>query len=303
MTQLSLVIVLFAALLIPLIMAKLKISALPTAVIEIITGIILGQSGLHLVTATTSLNFLSDIGVIVLLFLSGMEIDFSLFQRRPIPRTHFEKEAALAAPKIKSPVRIATEAYLTIMILSILLAFFFKITGLFTDVWLAAILFSTISLGVVIATLKERELLSKTYGQTLLLIAVLGEVVPMMALTVYASVFGNSQHSLWLLSLIFFAAVILFRRFRSFFSFFERINKSTTQLDIRLAFFLVVTSYHCRIGRGRKYFRGLYCRHRPETIATARGYPRQVRLIWLWAAYSRFLYHERGYTKHPQTNF
>lgn len=241
MTQLSLVIVLFAALLIPLVMAKFKLTALPTAVIEIITGIILGQSGLHLVTASAPLNLLSDIGVIVLLFLSGMEIDFSLFQRRPIPRTHFEKEAALSATKIKSPVKLATQAYITIMVLSILLALCFQVTGLFSDIWLAAILFSTISLGVVIATLKERELLSKAYGQTLLLIAVLGEVVPMMALTIYASVFGNSQHSLWLLSLIFFAALILFQRFRSFFSFFERINKSTTQLDIRLAFFLVVT--------------------------------------------------------------
>lgn len=114
-------------------------------------------------------------------------------------------------------------------------------TGLFSDPWLAAILFATVSLGIVIATLKERELLSKPYGQTLLLIAVLGEVVPMLSLTIYASVFGNSSHSLWLIFLLFLAAIILFKRFRRFFSFFERINKSTTQLDIRLAFFLVVT--------------------------------------------------------------
>lgn len=241
MAQLSLVIVLFAALLIPLIMARFKLTALPTAVIEIITGIVLGQSGFKLVTASTSLNLLSDIGVIVLLFLSGMEIDFSLFQRQKAPRNHFEKEAARNASKTKSAVQIATESYVTILVLSFGLAFLFRITGLFTDIWLATILFSTISLGVVIATLKERELLSKAYGQTLLLIAVLGEVVPMMALTVYASVFGSSQHPLWLISLVFIAALILFKRFRSFFSFFERINKSTTQLDIRLAFFLIVT--------------------------------------------------------------
>lgn len=240
MTQLSLVIVLFAALIIPLIMAKLKLTALPTAVIEIITGIVLGQSGLHLVSASVPLNTLSDIGVIVLLFLSGMEIDFSLFQHR-VPRTHFEKEAALATKNIKSPVRLATETYISIMVLSIILAILFKISGLFSNIWLAAILFSTISLGVVIATLKERELLSKAYGQTLLLIAVLGEVVPMLALTVYASVFGNSKHPLWLIPLVFIAALVLFKRFRTFFSFFERINKSTTQLDIRLAFFLIVT--------------------------------------------------------------
>ncbi|GEB06539.1 hypothetical protein LBR03_14260 [Levilactobacillus brevis] len=90
----------------------------------------------------------------------------------------------------------------------------------------------TISLGIVIATLKEKELLSKSFGQTILLIAALGEIVPLFALTLYASVFGNNSQSLWLLLLVFFAAALLFLRFKPFFNFYERINKSTTQLDI-----------------------------------------------------------------------
>lgn len=241
MTQLSLVIVLLAALLIPLLMARLKINALPTAVIEIITGIILGNSVLHLVSANNTLNALSDIGVIVLLFLSGMEIDFSLFARRRAPRNELERQALQQMKLQKSPLLLAGEAYASIVVLSLALAYLLKMTGLFGDMWLAAIIFSTISLGVVIATLKEKELLSKPYGQTVLLIAVLGEVIPMMALTIYASIFGHAKQPIWLLLLIFLAAIFLFRRFRNFFSFFERINKSTTQLDIRLAFFLIVT--------------------------------------------------------------
>lgn len=232
MDSISLVIVLFAALITPLVMARFRISALPTAVVEIIVGILLGKSFLNIVTANASLNTLSDIGVIVLLFLSGMEIDFSLFQRQPL---------SSSKTKVASPVSLASLSYLSIVVLSLIVAGIFKVTGLFSDPWLAAILFATVSLGIVIATLKERELLSKPYGQTLLLIAVLGEVVPMLSLTIYASVFGNSSHSLWLIFLLFLAAIILFKRFRRFFSFFERINKSTTQLDIRLAFFLVVT--------------------------------------------------------------
>lgn len=232
MSQLSLIIVLFAALITPMIMARLKISALPTAVVEIIVGILLGKSGFDIIHATASLNTLSDIGVIVLLFLSGMEIDFSLFQRHP--RQQAAKPAA-------SPLKLASLAYLSVVILSLAIATLFKLTGLFSDLWLAAILFATVSLGVVIATLKERELLSQPFGQTVLLIAVLGEVVPMLSLTIYAAVFGSSSHSLWLIFILFLAAIILFKRFRSFFSFFERINKSTTQLDIRLAFFLIVT--------------------------------------------------------------
>lgn len=43
MQQLSLLIVMLAALIIPIIMARFKVSSIPTAIAEIITGIILGK--------------------------------------------------------------------------------------------------------------------------------------------------------------------------------------------------------------------------------------------------------------------
>ncbi|WP_338210845.1 cation:proton antiporter [Lactiplantibacillus paraxiangfangensis] len=240
MDQVSLVIILFAALLIPLVMAKFKISSLPTAVMEIIIGIILGPSVFNLVNTTSSISQLSTIGVIVLLFLSGMEIDFSLFKKRRTALTPLEQKNAVNLPKY-SPVRLSVYAYGTIVILSLLLAASFKVSGLFSDFWLATILFATISLGIVIAALKEKELLSKAFGQTVLLIGVFGELVPMMGLTLYASVYGSDSKSLWLLLLILAVAALLLLRFKPFFRFYQNINKSTTQLDIRLAFFLIVT--------------------------------------------------------------
>lgn len=83
MTSLALVIVLLAALMTPLLMAKFKISYLPTAVAEILVGILLGQSGFHLISTTPTLTELSSLGVTVLIFLSGMEIDFELFKKQP----------------------------------------------------------------------------------------------------------------------------------------------------------------------------------------------------------------------------
>ena len=74
MDQVSLVIILLAALLIPLIMAKFKINSLPTAVMEIIIGIILGPSVFNFVNTSDLISQLSTIGVIVLLFLSGLEM-------------------------------------------------------------------------------------------------------------------------------------------------------------------------------------------------------------------------------------
>ncbi len=224
------VLVMFAALLIPILMARFKISGVPTAVAEIVIGIIIGKSCLNWVQVTTDLNGLSSLGVIILMFLSGMEIDFDLFK----PGNGQEQ------PRW-SPVKLAIMAFVGTLVNALILGIILKFTGLFSDVFLAIILFSTVALGVVIATLKEKEILSRPMGQTILLTAVLGEVVPMFALTVYASVNGGDGSRIWLIVLLLLAAIILLRRFKQPYIWFTQITKATTQLDIRLAFFLIFT--------------------------------------------------------------
>ena len=61
---LSMFIVILAALLIPILMARFQITGVPTAVAEIIVGVILGKSGLQVVNTTTNLSLLSSVGVI-----------------------------------------------------------------------------------------------------------------------------------------------------------------------------------------------------------------------------------------------
>ncbi len=214
MDQLSLVIILLAALIIPLAMARFKLTLLPTAVVEIIVGVVLGPSVFNLISESTTLDLLKDVGVIVLLFLSGLEIDFSLFTKRPRDLSPLEQKEAVSTPKY-SAVQLAFMSYATIVGLSILLGFSLRALHLFNDVWLASIIFMTISLGIVIAALKEKELLSKPFGQTVLLISALGEVVPMMGLTFYASAYSPDSKSLWLLLIILLAAALLFWRFKA----------------------------------------------------------------------------------------
>lgn len=240
MNQLSLLIILLAALVIPLAMARFKITFLPTAVVEIIVGVFLGPSVFNWIATSETLNILQNVGVIFLLFLSGMEIDFSLFKSKPRELSPLAAKNQQNQPKY-SVLKIASVAYGTIILMSFVMAYILKLTGLFSDVWLSAILFMTISLGIVIAGLKEKELLSKPFGQAILLIAGLGEVVPMIGLTFYASAYSPHSKSLWLILLILVAAALLFWRFKAFFRFFDQINKSTTQVDIRLSFFMIVT--------------------------------------------------------------
>ncbi|WP_295728015.1 cation:proton antiporter family protein [uncultured Limosilactobacillus sp.] len=230
MARLSMFIVMLAALLIPILMARFKISGVPTAVAEIVMGIIIGKSCFNIVQVTPDLTLLSSLGVILLMFLSGMEIDFDLF----LPGSGNDKQRW-------SPVKLAFIAFVATLINSLILGLLLRMTGIFENTFLAVILFSTIALGVVIATLKEKEILSRPMGQTILLTAVLGEVVPMFALTVYASVNGGNGSRIWLIVLLLIAAIFLLRRFKQPYIWFNQVTKSTTQLDIRLAFFLIFT--------------------------------------------------------------
>lgn len=231
MQQLSMLIIMLAALIIPIAMARFKVSSVPTAVAEIVAGILLGKSAFNIVQETSSLTLLSSLGVIILMFLSGMEINFDLFKKAPGQK---KRDA-------KSPVSIAVLSFTAVIITAFILGVILYFMGLFSDILLATILFSTIALGVVIATLKEKEILGRPMGQTILLTAVLGEVIPMLALTFYASIYGHNAGRLWLIVLLFLTAIILLRRFRQPYVWFNNVSKATTQLDIRLAFFLIFT--------------------------------------------------------------
>ena len=63
----------------------------------------------------------------------------------------------------------------------------------------------------------------------------------MFALTLYASLNGGNGSQIWLIVLLFLAAIFLLRRFKQPYIWFNQVTKSTTQLDIRLAFFLIFT--------------------------------------------------------------
>lgn len=233
MSQLSLFLVVLLALVIPIFMARFQISTVPTAVAEIIVGIIIGSSGFNLIISTHDLTFLSNLGVTLLMFLSGMEIDFDILQRKDSSKSKSH------AGKTVNPIKIAVTAFGGIMVMAVVLAFALRAMGLFSEVMLAAIILMTVALGVVIATLKEKDILNRPIGQTVLLTAVLGEVIPLLLLTIYASINGGNAEQLWLIILLFLAAIFLLRRFKQPYVWFANVTKATTQLDIRLAFFLI----------------------------------------------------------------
>ena len=110
MQQLSMLIVMLAALVIPIMMARFKVSSVPTAVAEIMVGILLGKSAFNIVQQTSTLTLLSSLGVILLMFLSGMEINFDLFKKVPGQKKRDSK----------SPVSLAAISFTGVIIVAML---------------------------------------------------------------------------------------------------------------------------------------------------------------------------------------
>ncbi len=75
---LPLLIVIFLAFLVPIALSRFRKFRLPIVVGEIIAGIIIGRSGFGWVQHhDVVLDLLAELGFVFLMFLSGMEIDFS----------------------------------------------------------------------------------------------------------------------------------------------------------------------------------------------------------------------------------
>ncbi|MDK7752787.1 MULTISPECIES: monovalent cation:proton antiporter family protein [Staphylococcus] len=254
MEFLSLVVVVMAAFLTPILINRLRITFLPVVVAEILMGILIGHSFLNIVERDAMLNILSTLGFIFLMFLSGLEIDFKAFKK--------DKGALEDNKKSKEPghLQLALTVFLFIMVISIVFAYAFKWFGLIDDVLLMIIIISTISLGVVVPTLKEMNIMRTTIGQFILLVAVLADLVTMILLTAYGTLHASGGTSLWLIgSLVVFALVFyflggLFKKAQ----FLQKLMDGTTQIGIRAVFALIIMLVALAEGVGAENILGAF---------------------------------------------
>jgi len=228
----SLLIVVAIAFFLPILLHKLKWQSLPLVVAEIAAGLIVGKSGLNLVKEDPILSLLSVLGFIFLMFLSGLEIDFSLFRRKSGGKRR----------RLFHPVAVSAVMFLAILALSYVLAKALVIMELAGDPYLMTIMIATISLGVVVPVLKERRLIETGLGQTLLLVSVIADFVTIVLLAIYISRLSGSMAGMLLLLLFFalVAATYLVVRRLSKGSLFTLLGAGTVQIGTRAVFALIL---------------------------------------------------------------
>ncbi|HDA5360657.1 TPA: monovalent cation:proton antiporter family protein, partial [Staphylococcus aureus] len=193
---------------------------------------------------------------IFLMFLSGLEIDFKAFKKDKRARQGQNDDES----SIPGHLNLALTVFAFIMIISILLAYVFKWLGLVDDVLLMVIIISTISLGVVVPTLKEMNIMRTTIGQFILLVAVLADLVTMILLTVYGAINGQGGSTIWLIGiLVVFTAIsyILGVQFKRM-SFLQKLMDGTTQIGIRAVFALIILLVALAEGVGAENILGAF---------------------------------------------
>jgi monovalent cation:H+ antiporter-2, CPA2 family len=232
----SLVIVMVVAFLTPILMHRFKLNFLPVVVAEIIMGLVIGKSGLNIVYEDEWLGTLSMLGFIFLMFLSGLEIDFASIKGN-------RKRERLPSGKLEpNGFAIASMVFIGIFALSLGLSYLFVFLGFIDNAFLMTLIISTISLGVVLPTLKEAHLTKAVIGQIILLVAVIADLVTMILLAVFVSLNEEGGGNTWLLLILFAAGVGLYfigRRFKTY-KLLEAMSKGTIQIGTRAVFALII---------------------------------------------------------------
>jgi Kef-type K+ transport system membrane component KefB len=196
---LPLLLILLLAFLVPLLLTRIR--WVPIVVGEILAGILIGRSGLNLVKSDLTLDFLAEIGLALLMFLAGLEIDFSLLSR-----------TGRSPAGRYLPFFIAFASFLMTLILAGVLSLFLYGKGMARDPWMLTLILSTTSLGVVIPVLRERGNSGGLFGQTLILAALAADFCTMFLITIYVTIRSHGLSlKILLVGVLFVLALLTYR--------------------------------------------------------------------------------------------
>jgi Kef-type K+ transport system membrane component KefB len=175
----NLLIVVAVAFAAPLALGFFPSVKLPSVVLEILAGIVIGPSVLGIVHVDESIQVISVIGLAFLLFLAGLEIDFD---------------------RLRGPVlRLTLIAFVVSFAIALVVAGILKGTGLIETPLLIAIILCATSLGVLIPVLKDAGEISSTFGQLIVAAGTIADFGAVILLSIFFSGEGGVGSTLLLI--------------------------------------------------------------------------------------------------------
>jgi Kef-type K+ transport system membrane component KefB len=223
----SVLIIAVIAVLVPVLLGLVPRLLIPGAVLEVIAGIVVGPSVLGWARIDPPVQILSDLGLGMLLFLAGLEIDVE---------------------RLRGPMaRLATSAFAVSVVLALFCAFAFRLAGQAPHPLLLAIILMSTAAGLLLPLLKDAGEESTKFGQLVMTAAALAEIVPIMLLSLFFSAASKTTEDQLVSLGIFLVLVALIglalagvRRLAGLDRLLERLSDQSAQLRVRAALTLAL---------------------------------------------------------------
>jgi len=211
----------------PLLLGFFPRIRIPSVIVEIVLGIVLGPSVLAWVEVDVPVQILALIGLAFLLFLAGLEIDPARLRGRLL--------------------KVALVGYLVTLALGIPLGFGLHAIGWVRSPLLIAIALSATSLGLVVPVLKDARQSDSEVGQAAIVAATVADFAAILLLSLFFSASGGGTGSRVVLIvafavLVLVTAVVVSRAGRSMRlgGILVRLQDTTAEIRVRFAVVLLI---------------------------------------------------------------
>jgi len=192
--------------------------ALPVVVLEIVLGILVGPDLLGLAESDEFLDFFSNLGLGMLFFFAGYEIDFERIRG--------------------SPLRLAALGWGLSLVLAYGLGGLLELSGLVLSLLFTGSALATTAIGTLIPILSDAGELRTRFGTYLLAAGAMGEFGPILLVTLVFSTKGAAENAVILIAFVVIAvvsAVVAVRGVGRGWELLERTLETSGQLAIRIA--------------------------------------------------------------------
>ncbi|MEV0703820.1 cation:proton antiporter [Saccharopolyspora sp. NPDC050389] len=223
----NLLILTIIAVLAPLLLGLVPRLRIPSVVLEIVAGVIVGPSVLGLVRVDSAVQVVALLGLAFLLFLAGLEVDLNRLRG--------------------SLLRLALLGYVVSLAVGLLAGFSFGAAGWVLDPLLIAVALSATSLGLVVPVLKDAGREEEAMGQTTIAASSVADFAAVVLLSLLFSVSGGSAGGRVVSLIVFVAfvaaigiAVALAGRSMRLGDLFLRLQDTTAEIRVRAAVVLLV---------------------------------------------------------------
>jgi Kef-type K+ transport system membrane component KefB len=222
----GLVVVAAVALLAPLLLGLAPRLRLPSVVLEILAGIVIGPALLGWVEIDTVIRVFALFGLAYLLFLAGLEIDFDRLRG--------------------GSLRVAGIGFVVSFLIALVVGYGLERSGEVENGLIVAIILSATSLGVVVPLLKDAGEVGSPFGQLMIAAASIADFATVIILTLFFSreATGTGAQLLLLAGFVLAAAVAVvgllgLERSMRLSALLVRLQDTTAQIRVRGAFLLL----------------------------------------------------------------